>query len=155
MKTLIVYYSRTGNTDKIARMLQEKLNCDIERITDNGKYKGTLGFIKGGFNAVSGRGTTINQCSKNPEEYDLIIIGTPIWAGTIAVPVNTYIMQNKENFKRKLACFTTCKSSGYEETIKELSKICEKSLSATLSITEADLNNPSEKINTFINKIKN
>ena len=155
MKTLIVYYSRTGNTDKIARMLQEKLNCDIERITDNGKYKGTLGFIKGGFNAVSGRGTTINQCSKNPEEYDLIIIGTPIWAGTIAVPVNTYIMQNKENFKRKLACFTTCKSSGYEETIKELSKRCEKSLSATLSKTGADLNKPSERINTFISKIKN
>ena len=39
--------------------------------------------------------------------------------------------------------------------MKEISKRCEKSLSATLSITEADLNNPSEKINTFINKIKN
>ena len=42
MKTLLVYYSRTDVTKKIAKMIQEKINCDIEEITDDDKYSGKL-----------------------------------------------------------------------------------------------------------------
>ena len=45
MKTLIVYYSRTNVTKGIAEKLQKELDCDIEEITDDGKYNGKLGFL--------------------------------------------------------------------------------------------------------------
>ena len=59
MKTLIVYYSRTNVTKGIANKLQKELNCDIEEITDDGKYDGKLGFLKGGMNATMGRASDI------------------------------------------------------------------------------------------------
>ena len=51
MKTLIVYYSRTSQTKKIAKIIQKDLNCDIEEITVGEKYNGTVGYIKSGFDA--------------------------------------------------------------------------------------------------------
>lgn len=77
MKTLLVYYSRK-NVTKIAKMIQEKINCDTEEITDNDKYSGKLGFLKGEMNASMGRTSDINIILKNPTDYNLIIIGTPV-----------------------------------------------------------------------------
>ena len=55
MKTLIVYYSRTQQTEKIAKAIQKDLNCDIEEITAEKKYDGIIGYIKGGFDAGANR----------------------------------------------------------------------------------------------------
>ena len=99
MKTLIVYYSRTNVTKGIAEKLQKELDCDIEEITDDGKYNGKLGFLKGGMNASMGRSSDINPITKNPADYDLVIIGTPVWASNMAAPVFTYLIQNKDKIK--------------------------------------------------------
>ena len=55
MKTLLVYYSRTQITEKIAKTIQKDLDCDIEEITVGDKYDGTIGYIKGGFDASANR----------------------------------------------------------------------------------------------------
>ena len=99
MKTLLVYYSRTNVTKKIAEMIQKEINCDIEEITDNDKYAGKIGFMKGGMNASMGRTSKINPISKNPADYDLIIIGTPVWASNIATPVYTYLKKYEKDIK--------------------------------------------------------
>ena len=52
MKTLLVYYSRTQITEKIAKTIQKDLDCDIEEITVGDKYDGTIGYIKGGLMQV-------------------------------------------------------------------------------------------------------
>lgn len=106
MKTLLVYYSRTNITKEIAETIQKKLDCDIEEITDNNKYSGKLGFLKGGMNAAMGRTTDINPISKNPSDYDLIIIGTPVWASNMATPIYTYLMKYNSEIKN-VASFCT------------------------------------------------
>ncbi|MGN0177369.1 MAG: flavodoxin family protein [Methanobrevibacter sp.] len=153
MKTLLVYYSRTGMTKKIAKMIQSKINCDIEEITDNNKYSGKLGFLKGGMNASMGRTSKINSITKNPSDYDLIIIGTPVWASNIATPIYTYLMKYNKEFK-KIASFCTCMSNGYEKTLENISKLTGKKQISTMFLTSEDIGNPEEKIDIFINKIK-
>ncbi|MCQ2970502.1 Flavodoxin [Methanobrevibacter gottschalkii] len=153
MKTLLVYYSRTDVTKKIAKMIQEKINCDIEEITDDDKYSGKLGFLKGGMNASMGRTSDINIISKNPTDYDLIIIGTPVWASNIATPIYTYLMKYNKDFKN-VASFCTCMGNGYEKTLKNISEITGKEQISTMFFTAEDIKNPEEKINIFINEIK-
>ena len=153
MKTLLVYYSRTGMTKKIAKMIQSKINCDIEEITDNNKYSGKIGFLKGGMNASMGRTSKINSITKNPSDYDLIIIGTPVWASNIATPIYTYLMKYNKEFK-KIASFCTCMSNGYEKTLENISKLTGKKQISTMFLTSEDIGNPEEKIDIFINKIK-
>ncbi len=153
MKVLIAYYSRTGNTEKIAEIIKDELNADIERIDDGDKYKGPIGYMKGGFNAVTGRLNEIKPTEKNPLHYDLTIIGSPVWASSLAPGVSQYIRQNRKNFTN-VAGFVSCGSGGGEKTLKQMSDECGKQLKASLILNSEDMKSDlNKKINTFINKI--
>lgn len=153
MKTLIVYYSRTNVTKDIANRLQKELDCDIEEITDGGKYDGRLGYMKGGMNASMGRTSDIDPISKNPSDYDLVIIGTPVWASNMATPVYTYLIKYNDQIK-KMASFCTCISGGYEKALEKMAEVSGKTQVSTMFLNAKDVKNPTEKINTFIKNIK-
>jgi len=103
MKTLVVYYTRTGNTKFIAETIAGELGADLEEVIDLKKRKGILGFLKAGRDAMLGKETEIAQ-KKNPAEYDLIIIGQPIWAGSPTPAIRTYLKKNDLSGK-KVALF--------------------------------------------------
>ncbi len=153
MKILIVYYSRTNVTKMIAEKLQKELKCDIEEISDNGNYNGKLGYLKGGMTASMSRTSDINPIAKNPSDYDLVIVGTPVWASNIATPVFTYLMKYRDQIN-KMASFCTCISSGWEKTLMRLAEVSQKTQLSQMHLTVKDVENPNNKIKTFINKIK-
>jgi len=49
---LIVYYSRSGHTEKVVTKLAEILGADVEKLVDLKNRKGILGFIIGGKDAT-------------------------------------------------------------------------------------------------------
>ena len=152
MKTLVVYYSRSNVTRKIAEMIREKLDYDIEEITDAGKYGGKIGYMKGGFDATTGKTTKINEITKNPSDYDLVIVGTPIWASNMATPVYSYLIKYSDQIN-DIAPFCTCISGGYEKTLEKIKEITKKQPKSEMYLTRKDIKNPIEKINNFIEKI--
>ncbi len=105
MKTLVVYYSRTGNTKTIAEALAEALNADIDEIIDLKKRMGLLNWIRAGRDALRKKLTQI-KTQKNPIEYDFILIGTPIWAGNMTPAIRTYIKENPLE-QKKISFFIT------------------------------------------------
>ena len=99
MKTLILYYSRTNITKKVCEEAAKKLKCDIEEITDPKKRDGALGFIKCGRESTLKVCPSIDDIESNIEKYDMIIFGTPNWAGTFASPIRTFLTENKAKIK--------------------------------------------------------
>ena len=53
MTVLVAYYSRTNITKKVAEEIAEKLNADIEEINPKVNYKGKIGYVRGGKDALS------------------------------------------------------------------------------------------------------
>ena len=100
MKPLVVFYSRTGTTKKVAESLKKLLKCDSEEILDVKSRKGPIGYLMSGREASMKKLARIKETKKNPSFYDIVLIGTPVWAGTMSTPVRTYISQNKVNFKK-------------------------------------------------------
>lgn len=119
MKTLLVYYSRTGNTKKIAVAISEALNCDIEEIVDKDKRSGIIGYIKSVYHASRGKIAVIEEPKYELSQYELVIVGTPVWAGKMAVPVKAYLNKNMDKIPL-LACFCTCGGRGIESTIDDI-----------------------------------
>ena len=119
MKTLIAYYSRTRTTKKVAEMLAQKLGAEIEEIKDTVDRSGIKGYFISGRDAMKRRLTKIEPLKLNPEEYDLVIVGTPVWAGNMSPAVRTYFAENKEKIK-KVAFFCTMGGSGDEKTFVEM-----------------------------------
>lgn len=140
MKALVVYYSRTNNTRDIAQDIAQKMSCDIEEIHDTQKRSGIIGWLKSGYQANKGKLTKLEPIEKDPADYDLVIIGTPIWAGFPSVPIRTYLVENKDKFK-KVAFFCTYGSSGFPKATKTMSEICGMEPVETLGITVKEIKN--------------
>jgi len=133
MKTLVVFYSRTGFTKKLALSLAAKLQADTEELVDNTSRKGIMGWLKGGRDAVKKFMTVISPAQKDPAQYDLVVVGSPVWAGTMAPALRTYLTQNKSKVK-KTACFCTMSGSGDQGLFTQVEDILEQKPLATLTV---------------------
>lgn len=154
MKTLVVYYSRSGNTKKIAEEISNKMKCDIEEIIDTKNRKGLFGWLGSAMSARSKKLTTIKELKNNPTSYEVVVIGTPIWAGVMAPAVRTYINENKSKFKN-VAFFCTCGASGEIKTFADMEEYTDIKPLSKLGIRKKDLNtNHEDKLKEFIKRIK-
>jgi flavodoxin len=106
MKSLVVYYSRTGNAKFVAETIAAEIGSDIEEIVDLKKRSGVLGFLIGGFDATTGKETEIAETKKLTEEYELVIVGTPVWNSRPTPAIKTYLHKNNLSGK-KIAVFAT------------------------------------------------
>ncbi|HMK95700.1 MAG TPA: flavodoxin [Candidatus Limnocylindrales bacterium] len=104
MKSLVVFYTRNGNARFVAQTVAAEIGADIEEVIDLKKRSGILGFVRGGRDAQRGKGTEIAPTQKSPADYELIIVGTPIWAGRPTPAITTYLRNNSLSGK-KVAVF--------------------------------------------------
>lgn len=115
-KVLVAYYSRTGNTKRVAEYLANYKDFDLDEIKTNNR-QGIIGYIKSGFESATNKKPKIKH-KKNPKNYDYIIIGTPIWANTIASPVRSYLDLCKD---KKIIAFSTLGGKNPGKSFQELS----------------------------------
>lgn len=99
MSILIVYYSRTGNTGKAAAKLRDALSCDMLEIDDGVKRKGIFGYIKCVFHAVRKKTFPLEPMDKDPSGYDMVVLCTPVWAGTMSTPTRSFVSQFKHQIE--------------------------------------------------------
>jgi len=155
MKTLIVYYSRSGTTRAVARRLGELLGGDVEEIRDMRSRKGAIGFMRSGFEALGKRKTAIVLPASNPKDYDLVVVGTPIWAGRIASPMRAYLNQMQGAIPC-CACFCTSGGGGYASALEEMVELVGCRKCATLELTEKQVKSESlsSVLATFADKLR-
>jgi len=139
MKTLIVYYSRTGNTKKIAETIARELNFDIAEIKETKKITGIIGWLLAGKNALLKKTTAIGKMHHNIADYDLIILGTPVWANTMASPARTFLYENSTQIK-KMICFVTMGGANNDKnTFLQIQDMCKKPMLLTAAFTANDI----------------
>jgi flavodoxin len=155
MNYLVAYYSRKGTTKKIGEIISTEANWDIEEIIDTKKRTGFIGFLKSGKDATLKKLADIKEVQKNPELYDLIILGTPIWNKRMTPAIRTYITKFKDLIKN-VAFFCTEGGSGGQKTFESMANLCEKTPKSTLEITKNDIKNEDHliKIKEFIQDLK-
>ena len=106
LKSLVVYYTRTGNARFVAETIAAEIGSDVEEVIDMKKRSGVLGYLSGGKDARQGKETQIAPSTKSPADYDLIIVGTPIWAARPTPAVTTYLKKNNLSGKKVTVFFT-------------------------------------------------
>jgi menaquinone-dependent protoporphyrinogen IX oxidase len=155
MKALVIYYSRSSITKKIAQTISEKNNADIEEIVDTQQRGGIIGFIKSGFQAVYDKLTKIEDIKSNLDDYDLVILGTPVWAGKPSTPATTFIKKYHTKIKN-LAVFITHANSNnsYQSAIDFIENAAGKKAIKTLSVPSNIIkNNDFSDVVSFANDL--
>ncbi len=92
MKTLVIYYSYSGNTKLVAETVAQMLHADIEELQPVKPLNASgAGYVAWGLRQlVSASKPPLKPLVHNPQEYDLIVIGTPVWSYTYTPPVRTF-----------------------------------------------------------------
>jgi len=129
-KILVVFYSRSGTTRTIAQALAADLRCDIEEIVTIKSRVGFLGVVSSLIEAMRRQPAAINQTRFNAPSYDLVVIGTPVWAWSVSSPVRAYLMGNEKNLPR-VAFFCTLGGRGNESTFAQMQDLAGKAPKAT------------------------
>ena len=91
MKDLVVYYSRTGKTEKAARRIAEKLGADLRELREKVSRKGFLGWLKAGFDARKGVQSELVNPDYSLSGYDRIVLCEPLWASSTVPALNTFL----------------------------------------------------------------
>ncbi|HMS90814.1 MAG TPA: flavodoxin [Candidatus Absconditabacterales bacterium] len=138
-KILVVYYSRTGVTKKLALSIAQLLQADIEEIIDTKKRLGLLGYIMAGRDAALKKQTKIQKIIHDISTYDIVCIGTPVWDFTMSAAIRTYLTNYEHLLPDSLVFFCTQASSGAETAFQEMAKIVGKRPTTTMVYTSKEI----------------
>ncbi|MGO9132784.1 MAG: flavodoxin family protein [Methylovirgula sp.] len=118
-KILLVFYSRTGTTRKVAEALASELKCDTDEILVIGNRTGFWGILRALIEASRRWPAKIEPAKIAPSHYDLVVIGTPVWAWSVASPVHAYLKENAKSLPA-VAFFCTLGNKGSESTFAQM-----------------------------------
>lgn len=98
MNTIIVYYSWTGNTEAVAKVIQQMVGGDIKKLEEV-KQRRKSGFGLAAFSALVGLKSRLKSMDFSLKGYENIFIGTPVWAAHSTPAINTFL--GKADLKNK------------------------------------------------------
>ncbi len=137
-KDLVVYYSRSGTTRKVARQIAELLQADVEEIADTKDRKGLTGWLGSARDALLRRSADIEPAENDPADYDMVLIGTPVWGGTVSSPVRAYLEQQAGRLP-EVAFFLTTGGSGVQRTFEKMAELAGQKPVAALGLRARDV----------------
>jgi len=157
MKVLVAYYSRTGVTRSAARAICEAIGASdgaeatVEEVVDTKPRKGTAGYMVAGKDAMLKRDTVIAPLSADVAAFDVVVIGTPVWAFTMAPAIRAFCNEHGASVG-KVAAFCTMGGSGDQRTFKHIEEALAKPLIATLTLIDKRVKSVDEQ--EFVAKVK-
>lgn len=141
MKKLVIYYSLDGNTRLIAQTIAETAGADILELKP-ASQPGTRGFMKyfwGGRQVFMKEKPLLLPFEKNPQDYDLLFIGTPVWAWDYAPALATFFATQK--IKGKKVALFCCSGGGKGKTLEKM----KEQLKGNELIGEVDFIDPARR----------
>ncbi|MDR5659031.1 flavodoxin [Serpentinicella sp. ANB-PHB4] len=142
MKALVIYYSYDGNTKLIAESIAESINGDVIQLKP--KKEGTAKkkitkYLWGGSQVLMNKTPELLPLNLDINEYDIIFIGSPVWAWTFAPPIRTFF--NNYVIKNKHIALFSCHGGQLGKTFVNM----KKQLSENNFVGEIDVFEPLKK----------
>lgn len=138
MKILIVYYSRTGNTRAVVAVIARRIGAEVERIADKRSREGSLGYYKCTMDQTFNLSPPLKPMRTDPSQYDIVIVGGPIWGSTCCTPIRTFLKGVRGRLV-KAAFFCTMREGNEVMTFLDMQAHCGTEPFATLAVTEGEI----------------
>jgi flavodoxin len=142
---LVVFYSRTGRTRQLAQAIAQACHGELDEVRDSIDRAGLRGFLRAGYEAWRRRPAAIQPPKRDPRDYDLVMLGTPVWAGHVASPMRSYIAAVRDQLP-SIALF--CTAGGRADgprVLREMADLCGRRAVASISLAAADFAAPSQR----------
>lgn len=127
-KPLVVYYSHSGNTAKLAKTIHDKVGGDLLEIVTSFEYPDNYNELTkvAKEQQQAGFRPPLSMTMPNLDDYDVIYLGYPNWWSSMAMPVYSFVEQSGINGKTILP-FCTHGGGGLGHSVADLKKLVPQS----------------------------
>lgn len=148
MKTLVVYYSYTGNTEGIAKEIATALNADIEQLEMVKPYSKNYQEVVNDTQqeVESGYKPVLNPLKHRVKDYDRIVVGTPTFWYKMAPAVLTFLSENNFAGKKVVPFITNAGWPG--SVIADMKKVAQKNGATVENAKEIKFNTQNDGTTT-------
>lgn len=157
---LVVYCSRTSNTERMAQQIQTTLNCDILEVEPTmpyeSDYNAMLSRAQAELAAIrQGNYPAIKTSVENFDKYDMVFVGYPIWYGSMATPMQTFLHEHASKLSgKRMALFATSGSSGISSSVSEAQALCsDATFTETLLLTSSTLSQMASRVTAWLESL--
>lgn len=157
-KTLIIYYSYEGHTEKLVKELVTKYHIESEKIIpiNEKEHTGFTKYLWGGSQVIFKKRPKLRPIKSKLEDFDTIILATPIWAGQVSPAIYSFLNQNNISDKKINLFFTH--QGGMKNVITKLNNDVKNlnllNICDCLNV-EKDFINQKDKLFEWFEKISN
>ena len=123
---LVVYYSRSGHTETMAREIARRFDADVVRITTEAYSRDFEGWNEARRDATERASAEISPATVDLSRYELIFVGSPIWMYRPSPPLWTFVEAN-DFHGRPVVLFNTFNSRFKDEHIEEFEQLVQTS----------------------------
>lgn len=152
-RILVIDYSRSGNTHKVAQAIARASGADLEQIRDARPRRGLWGWIRSAREAMKAIPGDIRPPRRDPANYDLVVLGSPVWASHVSSPMRAYLDRSAGNLPQ-VALFVTEGGSGGPKALAEMSALAGQQPLATLELREKELGDLRSKLERFVERVQ-
>lgn len=151
-KSLVIYYSQTGATAKVADLIAEQTGADIDSVVAVNPYNGSFDetIARCQDEMKKGEVPEVKPIAHDIANYDTLYIGTPVWFGTMAQPMAGFL--KTANLEGKVVIpFVTFGSGGLETTTAAMKTAAPKATFVDgYGVRNARIEKAADEVNTFL-----
>jgi len=154
-KVLLVYYSRTGFTRRVAEEIAKRLDCDVCELQEEHPRAGIVGYLRSAFEAYTGHLPALREPEYELGKYGLSIVGSPVWAGRVCAPIRAFLASQPLG-PGEIAVFVTYGGMGASKVLDSLTALAGKAAVARLALTdrEIDADAMAHKVDAFVAAVR-
>lgn len=158
---LVLFASRSGNTERMANEIREQLDCDIlevePEVAYDNDYNAMLERSQKELAAIrQGNYPPIKTTMEKFDDYDIVFVGYPIWYGSMATPMQTFLHSHASKLAgKRIALFATSGSSGISTSVNEARNLCPDAtiIEETLLLTSSTLSQMATRVPAWLEEI--
>ena len=107
---LCIYYSRTGNTKKTIEEMAQALGAEVVELQDGIDRSGWGGWLRSGLDAMRKSVKPVRklETKRSLDQYRLVIIATPVWAGRCSSVVRSFLKEYGGKLRRRFPAERLC-----------------------------------------------
>ncbi|MEM5343612.1 flavodoxin family protein [Paraburkholderia azotifigens] len=138
---LVVYFSRSGRTRRIAEMLASELGADVEPICERnsgGAQGRKRGYVRSLLDAWFERPADLLPALHDVSRYDVVVVASAVWASHASAPAVTWLKEHGGRIPR-LALFCCVRRRGHKQALKQMMHAAGKPAVACCVVTDRDV----------------
>ncbi|WP_302365602.1 flavodoxin [uncultured Alistipes sp.] len=157
---LVLYCSRTGNTERMARTIQSTLDCEMAEVEPavpyDTDYNAMLDRAQTELEAIAqGDFPAITTSVESFDNYDIIFVGYPIWFGHMASPMQAFLHDHAALLAgKRIALFASSGSSGIGTSERDAAALVPEALfEESLLLTSGSLGSMATRIPAWLEEL--